>query len=243
MSLGAAVLRGVDGLFGDTQSLLIRKLFNMKNPRKEQARRFQQQFHRTHPWRLVDGLCIPHSYPGQCMLSWWGDVGFILSGRRVMVWWEHPRMRYVDEIRKLARELAGAQPNLLMQRIEQPFWKRVGQSRKKVVAYQVGDSSAEERAYFEKIEAAECRLRKEGIDYSVHPHATVRWFSWGIGVELCARMEVRNIQEIQVLAAAAKRLLAGKVTFEEAFPGGSYDRNSWLAEESARANDTSQLRR
>lgn len=64
--------------------------------------------HRITPWRLAQGLYIPHSYPGSKPLSWWGDVGFVLNGRRVMVWWVHPRRKYLDEIE--ARVMRDAEP-------------------------------------------------------------------------------------------------------------------------------------
>ena len=66
----------------------------MKNPHYESLGRRMREYHRTHQWRLSEGgLYIPHAYwnMGPDSLSYWDDVGFILNGRRVMVWWRHPR--------------------------------------------------------------------------------------------------------------------------------------------------------
>lgn len=52
----------------------------MKNRHFEQLGRKMREFHRHHPWRLHDGLFIPHAYKEPCALSWWDDVGFILNG-------------------------------------------------------------------------------------------------------------------------------------------------------------------
>ena len=47
---------------------------------------------------------IPHAYPEAEAepLSWWDDVGFMLDGRRVIVWWRHPRCVYHDAIERQA---------------------------------------------------------------------------------------------------------------------------------------------
>lgn len=77
----------------------------MKNKRQEKLRILQRQYHRNHQWKLSSGgYYIPHDYTEKTpnMLSWWDDVGFILNKRRIIVWWEHPRMVYMDAIEKCA---------------------------------------------------------------------------------------------------------------------------------------------
>jgi hypothetical protein len=75
----------------------------MKNPKHELFGRMQRQYHQEHSWRLSrEGLYIPHSYEEKQPddLSWWDDVGFIVNGRRVVVWWQPPRDVYraaIDE--------------------------------------------------------------------------------------------------------------------------------------------------
>lgn len=72
-----------------------------------------REYHRTHPWRLSEGgLFIPHAYWNrtETSLSYWDDVGFILNGRRIIVWWRHPRDVYQEQIESQAWEEAGDDP-------------------------------------------------------------------------------------------------------------------------------------
>ena len=85
----------------------------MKNPYYEHLGRRMREYHRTHPWRLSEGgLYIPHAYSdvGPQSLSYWDDVGFILNGRRIIVWWQHPRHIYANAIESMAWEEAGEGP-------------------------------------------------------------------------------------------------------------------------------------
>jgi hypothetical protein len=62
----------------------------VKNRHYEFMGQRMREYHRTHPWRLSHGgLFIPHSYENMTpdSLSYWDDVGFILNGRRFIVWW------------------------------------------------------------------------------------------------------------------------------------------------------------
>ena len=212
----------------------------MQKSRYERYRRLMRLFHRNHPWQLDDGVHMPHTYLEARILSWWDEVGFIVNGYRVVVWWEHLRTKYADAIRRHACDQAGPCPELSMFKSEEKCWKRVGRSRKKTVGYRTQSSSAEERSYFDTITAKEDQLRLGGIEYSVRPSMTVRRYSWGIGVELCTPQEVRNIEEARSLASMAKRLIKRQVTLNELFPDTSYDRENWLNESSDRANDVAQ---
>ena len=85
----------------------------MKNPHYEYQGRRMREYHRTHQWRLSEGgLYIPHAYwdMGPESLSYWDDVGFILNGRRIIVWWKHPRHIYGEAISSMAWEEAGDSP-------------------------------------------------------------------------------------------------------------------------------------
>jgi hypothetical protein len=149
-------------------------------------------------------------------------------------------MKYADEIHRQACDQAGPCTELSMLTHEEKYWKRVGRSRKKVVGYRAQASLAEERSYFDTIAVKEDQLRLGGIKYSVRPSIAVRRYSWGIGVELCTPQEVRNIEEARSLASMAKRLIKRQVTLNELFPNTCYDRENWLNESSARANDAAQ---
>lgn len=202
----------------------------MKNPRYEHFRILMRQFHRNHPWRLTNGLFIPHAYPDPDKVNLWDDVGFILNGRRVMVWWTHPHAKYADEIVRRAHEEAGPMPEDFEVLHEEKRWKRVGRSRKRVISYRTQGWSDQMKAYFQRVDAIEERLHREGIDHEVRPSLIVRWYRWGIGMELCAPMEVRGVEGVRALAELAGKLIRGQATLEEAFHPDCYDRRRWLEE-------------
>jgi len=88
-------------------------------------------------------------------------------------------------------------------------------------------------AYFQQVDVIEERLRQKGIDYEVRPSLVVRWYRWGIGMALCAPMEVRGVEGVQALARLAKQLIKRQTTIDALFPGHVYDRTTWLSETDA----------
>ena len=204
----------------------------MKNSHQERLRRLMKQYHRYRQWRLNSGLFIPHAYPDPQELSWWDDVGFILNGRRVMVWWVHPRMEYANAIGHRSWREAGDPPdggaNLLD--LGEKQWKKVGRSRKKVVAYRSRPTSDSLRDYYAKLRAIETRIKSEGIDLVICPSMSTKACSWCTGISLCIPVEVRNEKEVAALAMLAKRLIKGETRLANEFPGYQYTRDDWLAE-------------
>lgn len=212
----------------------------MKNPAQERFRAQMRQYHRNHPWRLEGGLFVPHAYLEPLSeLSWWDDVGFILNGRRVMVWWVHPRMKYEDQIGGGAWQEAGDPPggdsDLFGPSEKQ--WKKIGRSRKKVVSYRTMPPSEARQDYYAKLRAIEKRMESEGIDSVVRPSIFIRRLSWCIGVELCLPIEVRNREEIGKLAELARHLVKRETTLNNEFPEHQYGKQDWLAESEARSLD------
>lgn len=209
----------------------------MKNPNQERIYRLMRQYHRQNQWRLENGLYIPHVYLDPIKeLSWWDDVGFILNGRRIMVWWIHPRMKYADTIEDMAWKAAG-EPPLRGGDIFEPSiknWKKVGRSRKKVISYQARSLPDTQRDYYAKLRAIEERMKSDGIDFDVSPSASVEALSWCRGVSLCIPVEVRNKAEINALAKMAKRLVKGETSVEDEFPGYQYGQENWLSEAESR---------
>ncbi|GAA3994772.1 hypothetical protein GCM10022279_17970 [Comamonas faecalis] len=210
----------------------------MKDHRQERLGRLQREYHRNHPWRLgPGGLFVPHSYAEvkQDALSWWDDVGFILNRRRVIVWWRHPRHVYRDAIEELAQEQAGEFPfdDWLTQGAI-PNYRKVGRSRKKIVSYTCRPPSEASRAYFQHLQAMEQELSAQGIDCDVHPSSKRKRLSWATGLDLVAPLEVRNEQELAVVADLACRLLLGSTTLEREFSDYCYNKATWLSEAAAR---------
>ena len=199
----------------------------------------QRQYHRSHPWRLSNGgLYIPHSYVDMKpdSLSSWDDVGFTLNGRRIIVWWQHPRYVYAKALQKRAWQDVGNGPrdNWLFEGGTKNY-KRVGRSRKKLVSYTSRDPSAEQRQHYDLLNDTISRLSSEGIDLDVC--ASWKWerLSWAMGVSLVAPLEVRSEGELASVANLARQLILGQTTLESEFPGYSYGRAEWLREQAKQA--------
>ncbi|MBU0589190.1 MAG: hypothetical protein KJ852_16595 [Gammaproteobacteria bacterium] len=207
----------------------------MKVARLELLRRLQRQYHRSHPWRLSNGgLFIPHSYEDMKpdSLSWWDDVGFILNGRRVIVWWQHPRHVYADALHERSWQEAGDGPrdNWLTDGGTKNY-RRVGRSRKKLVSYTIRQPSAEQRQHYDLLQGILERLTTEGIDLEVSINWKWKRMAWAMGLSLVAPMEVRNERELASVAILARRLILGQTTLEAEFPGYRYGRADWLREQ------------
>jgi hypothetical protein len=207
----------------------------MKNPRQEKLRLSQRQYHRRNQWRLVrGGLYIPHSYAEakQDGLSGWDDVGFILNGRRIIVWWQHPRHVYANALDERSWQEAGDNPqdNWLTEGSTKNY-KSVGASRKKIVSYTCREPSAEQSRYYDKLRIIGQRLANEGIEMDVAPSCKFERLSWAMGISLVTPMEVHNESELAMIAVLAKRLALRQTTLEAEFPGYRYCRADWLREQ------------
>lgn len=210
----------------------------MKNARFERFGRMQRQYHRSHPWHLSQGgLFIPHSYAETKpdSLFWWDDVGFILNGRRVIVWWRHPRHVYSDAIEDQSWKEAGDNPSddWLFDGCTTNY-RKVGKSRKKIVSYTSRQPSDEQRQYYDKLGAIRKRMATEGINFDVAISWKRERLNWADGIRLIVPMEVRNETDLALVAALARRLILGQTTLEAEFPGYRYRRVDWLCEQKNR---------
>lgn len=209
----------------------------MKLKRLERLREAQKAYHRRCKWAMKNGVYVIHSYEEKQPddFSWWDDAGFILGDRRVMVWWQHPRMSYADEIDERVFREAGEAPrdNGWFDKAI-PNYKPVGRSRKKIVTYTVQPLQEEKQQYYDRLETITQRLQNEGIDFEVKPRWRRERLPWATGVELVAPLEVRNEAELKSVTDLANRLLRGETTLEREFPGYSYGKEQWLAEQEKR---------
>jgi hypothetical protein len=206
----------------------------MKNRNFERLGRLQRQYHRHHPWRLgPGGLFVPHSYAQKRPddLSWWDDVGFIVNGRRVIVWWRHPRYVYENAIEEQAWREAGPGPDddWVFEGGTQNY-RRLGASRKKLVSRTLRQPSEESARHYREFDAARERLAGEGIDFEVRPACRFERLTWALGMSLVAPLEVRNETELADLAGLARQLVMRATTLEKAFPDYRYGRDNWLQE-------------
>lgn len=206
----------------------------MKIARLERLALLQRQYHRSHPWQLSQGgLYIPHSYSNMtsASLSSWDDVGFILNGRRIIVWWQHPRHVYSNAVKNKAWEVVGDGPrdNWLFDGATKNY-KRVGRSRKKVVSYTSREPSTEQRQHYDLLNQTVARLSSEGIDHDVSVSWKRERLKWAMGVSLVAPLEVRDESELAAVANLARNLILRTTTLGSEFPGYCYGRADWLRE-------------
>jgi len=207
----------------------------MKNKRYEQLLKLQRQYHQTNQWRLSSGaLFIPHSYTEmrQDGLSWWDDVGFILNGRRVIVWWQHPRHLYVNAIEEQAWVEAGPSPkdDWLFEGAQKNY-RKVGASRKKIISYTSRESSDAQNKYYESLRSIRDGLMLTGIDAEIELSSKIERLSWAMGLSLVAPVEVRNETEIAELATIARRIMLRQTTLDAEFGKYGYGRSDWLQEQ------------
>lgn len=217
----------------------------MKNINQESKRRRVRQYHRNNPWWLnTEGLYVPHEYPKRRELSWWDDVGFILNGRRVMVWWVHPRMKYADAIDDAGWAEVGEPPTSLSSPLDPDSctkqYKRQGRSRKKVVGYKSAPQAAEATDFFDRLNTIQCRMEAEGIDMVVRPSMSITTLDWCLGVELCLPFEVLTEADVVSLADTVRQILKGgrSLALADDVPADyQYGKTEWLAEAAARQRD------
>ena len=140
-------------------------------------------------------------------LSWWDDVGFVLNGRRVLVFWRHPRCVYRDAVEAQA-----------MADVPEPS----------------GPGFLDWRVFYDAVTEHQVELERVGIDLDVAPSMRVGWCSTATMVELVAPVEVCSEADVRALATFAKRLLKREVAVAEEWPGYRYGRQAWLAEAAKR---------
>lgn len=211
----------------------------MKNRIYEQLGRRMRDFHRVHSWQLDrDGLYIPHRFEhmGPQNLAWWDDVGFILNGKRVIVWWRHPRAVYCEVIADRARESLGISPpfsRLKSNAIKN--YRLVGKTgrRKRLVSYTYGPRSEVQVQYDQRLWDMETRLTTEGIDVKVLASWKWKRLSWAMSLTLVTPIEVLRRQDLAAVAVLARHLINGQTTLSSEFPGYSYGKADWLRDQAA----------
>jgi hypothetical protein len=143
-----------------------------------------------------------------------------MNGRRVIVWWQHPRYVYLNAIEDQSRQEAGEDPgdDWLFDG-SSAYYRKVGKSRKKIIGYTIRPPSDEQRMYYDKLWAIRKRMAAEGIDFDVTASWKRERLSWATGISLVAPLEVRNENELAMVADLARRLIRGQTTLDTEFPG------------------------
>lgn len=211
----------------------------MKIARFKRMARTQREYHRSHSWQLSKGgLFISHRYADISPddLSWWDEVGFILNGRRVMVWWQHPRHVYLNAVKERARTLAGEDPSDDWLIESAAGNHHHVDSRKNMVGHASREPSQAQQQYYKHHWRIREQLMAEGIDFDeARPTFKRERLWWATSVDLVAPLEVHNESEVANVAALARRLLLGHTTLKAEFPGYRYGQSDWLAEQPQRS--------
>ncbi len=187
-----------------------------------------REYHQRHPWRLnQDGIMVRHSYKEmtQESLSWWDDLGFIFAKRRVMVWWQHPRMVYQDRLEERAAELCiAASPKKEDWLLHStPIRKRIRQGlRMKTMGYRMSPVSEEYRRYFDYLQATQDALSTQDQGLIIKPSLRSEVLDWCQGVNLVVPMEVRCEDDLRLLRDLVERHLRGDRSALAGFPAYTF---------------------
>lgn len=177
----------------------------MKNRQFEIRLRLARQYHRNKRGDPFErGILVRHDYrdADACGLSWWDDVTFVLGKVRINVAWQHPRHVYQgmigDAAMKATEHLRDKIEGDMFANAEKSY-KKVGRSRKKVRSYITRHRRPGEREWFDALRAEEARLSAVA-EFIVMPSFRVETLNWCRLVEIVAPLEVRNVDELRVLA-------------------------------------------
>lgn len=205
----------------------------MKNYYQEKLKISAKSFHKNNRGeRFSDGLIIRHQYEeaNLAKLSWWDDVGFILNDYLVNISWIHPRMAFKDqaedEAHKRVAHLDTGVNDLFSQ--SEPNYVKTGKSRKKIISHTIKGPllSSDWAAAFD---AAYAEIIKT-TDLQTTPFIKSEWTASGRFVEICAPIEVRNEQDLIVIANLTRKLLKRETTLEIEFPKYTYTKSDWNME-------------
>lgn len=203
----------------------------MKNKRIESIYRHI----RTQPlraWRVdPTGFCeIYHCYDVPKKQSWWDDTAFRVNKKRVVVTWIHPRLHYSDTCENIVYEnftVPDSDCNWLSETT--PIYKKVGKSRKKVIAHQRAGMSDAARDRFTTRQALIEEMQKTG-DVSVKPYLKFDIWDHAINMNICMPIEVLNVDDVVELAKKCKYYYLNREEFAKDFSDYVYTKDNWNAE-------------
>lgn len=205
----------------------------MKNHYQERLKISAKSFHKSNRGeRFSNGLIIWHQYEEANLteLSWWDDISCILNDYLVNISWIHPRMAFKDQVEdeahKSVAHLDSGHNDFLS--LSEPNNVKIGRSRKKIISHTIKGpllssdwSAAYDAAYAEILETS---------DFQITPSIKSKWTSGSRIVEICVPIEVRNEQDLMVIANLTRKLLKRETTLEILFPKYTYTKNDWIME-------------
>lgn len=197
-----------------------------------------KNYHKRHPWRLnKDGIYVRHVYDESVpqVLSWWDDFGFIYAKRRIMVWWQHPRMKYQDSIEELSYDLLKDEYPLgntsktgFLDGSEKLTRKLKYGSRKKTIGYRMAPLREELKDYFKKQNELEKKLSLEDQGWSFKASVETSVQDWCQGISLVYPIEVHSEEDLSKVRDLVSAWLRGdRQAFENA---PAYGFKEWKAD-------------
>ncbi|MDP3087609.1 MAG: hypothetical protein Q8M99_05415 [Methylotenera sp.] len=206
----------------------------MKNHYYEYVKRqFKNTTHRNCNFQKKVYCYNTFSDVGPKDLTWWTPFGFILNGCYISVDWVHPRMAFKDAIREKALKPVN---HLYKERCHEnfldnsvPIYKKLGNSCKKIRAWQTIPSKLNTDGFGLALKLAEDNLAQEA-DFNIKPSIDVEWRKYGKFVSVCAPVEIRSIEDVASLALILKRILKHEISVDDVFNHHQYTRLDWLEE-------------
>lgn len=207
----------------------------MKNKKFELYCKLQKQYVKNTRPQLEKGIVVRHLYdPNDTeRLSWWDDTGFILNGKKISIWWTHPRNEFKDDVDSIAHENvpSGTDIDKWLDDCTTNYTK-VGKSRKKIVSYTTNDRSDNEVdgvSWIERLKAEQVRIAIEH-PITIKPHYKVESLAWCRAVSICVPIEVRGVNDLHILCTLVKALLKQQTTLENEFGDYNYTNAEWAKE-------------
>lgn len=214
----------------------------MKQDHIEQLKRKAKLHHRNNLGnsQYKDGILVHHLYgkSNETKLTWWDDFGFILNDYQVSVAWTHPRCGYLDQTKTLAHETVSKhgnpQYNENFTHEHDPIYKRVGKSRKVVDSYNTRFFNNSD--YFEAVKKEHEKILVSS-DLIIKPKMNPKWTNHSRFIYLCAPLEVRNENDLIVLADITRKLLRRETSIDDLFPNYTYSKQNWIDEKNQRGDN------
>ena len=168
--------------------------------------------------QTVYTVCYDHSF-GEG--NTWG-MDFTLYGKKscISVFWEHPRLAYVDACKSIALRLVEPDFSIFN---STPVYQKVGKSRKKV-AYWKSKSQTSNYSLFKEVQEKLLKAVDNGVN--ITPSIKTDFVRYGRFVQACFDASCKNEKELELLAHDVVKYMHST----NLLPQTTYDVNDWIRE-------------
>ncbi len=179
--------------------------------------------------RNAQGNHFPHLFENSSKLASCEEVFFKLGSQVVVVWWVHPRQQYLllcDECAYLMMLPLRNDTPLIFK----PKYKKIDNSRKKAMSFElVQSSTVEEQEFWQKYREKYHELLTTS-DFVIKPFINIKQYDWCLGVDICLPLEVLDETSANELVAIVKDLLRQETTLDKLYPNYQYTKENWQQE-------------